>query len=45
MSAALPTAWFTSITAPRHEALIEDLDRVTVRELVPAPDLLTLEAR
>ena len=44
-SAALPTAWFTSITAPGNKALIEDLDRVTVRELVPAADLLTVEAR
>jgi hypothetical protein len=45
MSAALPTAWFTSTTARGRKALIEDLDGVTVRELVSTPDLLTLEAR
>jgi hypothetical protein len=44
-SAALPTAWFTFITASGHEALIEDLYGVAVLQFVLAPDLLTLEAR
>ena len=44
-SAASATAWSTSTTARGHKALIEDLDRVTVRELVRAADPLAVEPR